>query len=207
MSKVTIRHQDRYSRGELLLRSFFGWLYMILPHIFILYFVMIGVLIVNFLAFWIILFTGKYPQGMWNFVMNFLRWQLRLTARIYNLSDGYPAFGLGAHDDATSIELEYPQSSNRVSVLLRTLFGFIYVMIPHGLCLMFLSIAAAFVQIITWFIVLFTAQYPKGLHEFMTGVIRWSTKVNLYMFYLTDEYPPFSLAETNDSNKPLDQDI
>jgi len=68
-------------------------------------------------------------------------------------------------------------------------------MIPHGFILLFRSIAAGFVIFIAWWIVLFTGKYPKGMHDFVTGTIRWGTRVNLYMGFMTDTYPPFTGKE------------
>jgi hypothetical protein len=130
--KVTIRHADAYSRGELLLRTFLGPIYIILPHFLVMIFVMIGVFFVNFIAFWAILFTAKYPKGMWEFMKGFFAWQLRLSARLNNLSDGYPAIGVNGQDTETSLELAYPEKFSRGLVLARLLFGFIYILIPQS---------------------------------------------------------------------------
>jgi hypothetical protein len=204
--KVTIRHADAYSRGELLLRTFLGPIYIILPHFLVMIFVMIGVLFANFIAFWAILFTAKYPKGIWEFMKGFFAWQLRLSARLNNLSDGYPAIGVNGQDTETSLELAYPEKFSRGLVLARLLFGFIYILIPHGFCLMFLSIGAIFVKFLAFWIVLITGKYPVGMHDFMTGVVRWSTKVGAYYYNLTDEYPPFSLREV-ESPIALDQNL
>jgi hypothetical protein len=202
--KVTIKHQESYSRGELLLRTFFGFLYMILPHMFVLVFIGIAAMFINFIAFWAILITGNYPRGMWNFTVGMLRWNLRLGARLDNLSDGYPAFGISATDDATSLEIEYPEKSSRGLLLLRTFFGFIYILIPHAFCLIFLMIGALFVKMIAFWIVLITGSYPKGMHDYMVGVTRWGMRVNAYYYNLTDTYPPFSLNEVQTNTGTLD---
>lgn len=202
--KITIKHQESYSRGELLLRTFFGIFYIQIPHMFVLIFIGIAAMFINFIAFWAILFTGNYPRGMWNFMVGMLRWSLRLGARIDNLSDGYPAFGINATDDATSFEIEYPEKSSRGLLLLRTFFGFIYILIPHAFCLAFLMIGALFVKLIAFWIVLITGNYPKGMHDYMVGVTRWGMRVNAYYYNLTDTYPPFSLSEVETNTGALD---
>ena len=202
--KVTIKHQESYSRGELLLRTFFGFLYMILPHMFVLLFIGIAAMFINFIAFWAIPITGNYPRGMWNFMVGMFRWNLRLGARMDNLSDGYPAFGISATDEATSLEIEYPEKSSRGLLLLRTFFGFIYILIPHAFCLLFLMIGAIFVKLIAFWIVLITGSYPKGMHDYMVGVTRWGMRVNAYYYNLTDTYPPFSLNEVQTNTGTLD---
>lgn len=190
--KIEIKLQDRYSRGELLLRTLFGGIYIVFPHMFLLIFVGIWSSILSFIAFIAVLFTGRYPQSMFEFQLGLLQWNLRLTARIYNLSDGYPAFGIKGTDDYTSIELEYPEKLSRGLLLLRWLFGGIYVMIPHGFILFFRSLWSQVLFILGWWVVLFTAKYPASFHKFITGTIRWQMRVNIYMAFMTDDYPPFS---------------
>ena len=194
--KLTINHQEHYSRLELLLRTFFGWLYIVLPHGFILFFLTLWSGILSFLAFWAVLFTGKYPKSFYSYQVNLQRWNLRLSARLANLSDGYPSFGLKATDDHTGFEMQQPEKLSRGLLILRVLFGWLYVGIPHGFILMFRGIATWVIMFIAWFIVLFAGQYPSGMHSFVTGTIRWSTRVGLYMMFMTDKYPPFTGKET-----------
>jgi hypothetical protein len=187
-----IVHQERYSRGELLLRSFLGNLYMVIPHLFLLFFINIGSIILGFISWWAVLFTGKYPRSFFNYQVSVLKWTTRLQARMFNLSDGYPSFGMSAEDKNVILHVAYPENLSRGLLLLRLFFQFIYVLIPHGFCLFFRLIASAFVMFIAWWAVLFTGQYPKGMHEFVVGTLRWSTRVSLYLSFLTDKYPPFS---------------
>ena len=67
--------------------------------------------------------------------------------------------------------------------------------IPHYIVLFFLDIAAFFAVIVTWFAILFTGRYPRGIFSFVEGVFRWHNRVAAYAFVLiTDRYPPFRLA-------------
>jgi hypothetical protein len=69
-----------------------------------------------------------------------------------------------------------------------------FLAIPHYIVLYFLGIAAFVCVVIAWFAILFTGRYPKGLFDFVQGVIRWAFRVEDYAFILiTDKYPPFSL--------------
>ena len=190
--KLTIKHQEKYSRGELLLRTLFGAFYIYLPHGFILMFVGLWGGILQFVAFWVILFTGRYPQSMFDFQVGLLKWQIRLTARMYNVSDGYPAFGVKSSDDHTELTVPYPEKVNRGLVLLRLFFGFFYVYIPHGFILMFRAMFVGILMFLAWWVVLFTAKYPKGMHDWVVGQVRWQTRISLYLMYMTDTYPPFT---------------
>jgi len=189
----TIKHAEQLSRGELLLRSFFGWLYIFVPHGFVLLFVGLWGGILAFISFWVILFTGRYPQSFFEYQVGLINWEVRLNARLYNMEDGYPAFGINAKDDAVSVEIPYPETLSRGLLLVKLFFGFIYVLIPHGFVLFFLSIAFVVCWFIGWWAILFTGKLPLGFHTFMTGYLRWSTRVRIYIQNMTDTYPPFSL--------------
>lgn len=189
---LSIKHQESYSRGELLLRSFFGFIYILLPHLFLLAFVSIWGAILQFIAWWAILFTGRYPQSFFEFQVGLIRWNLRVNARIMNLSDGYPSFGISGTDDATTFEMPYPEQLSRGLLLLKSFFGAIYVLLPHGFVLLFRTLWGMILTFVAWWIVLFTGKFPASFHSFLVGTMRWSTRVNLYMGFMSDEYPPFS---------------
>ncbi len=196
--KLSIQYQEKYSRGELLLRTFFGWLYIIIPHGFLLLFAGLWGAILQFVAFWIILFTGRYPESMFEFQVGLLKWNVRLSARMYNVSDGYPAFGIKGTDDLTDLSVPYPEKVSRGLTLVRLLFGIIYVYIPHGFILIFRGLFVGILQFLAWWVVLFTAEYPKTMHEWVVGQVRWTMRLNLYMMYMTDTYPPFTGDELAD---------
>jgi hypothetical protein len=66
---------------------------------------------------------------------------------------------------------------------------------PHFIVLAFLEIAAIVVVVVAWFAIVFTGRYPRGIFDFVLGVIRWHNRVIAYALVLvTDRYPPFSLA-------------
>jgi hypothetical protein len=85
-----------------------------------------------------------------------------------------------------------PARQRRVTVLLRLLMA-----IPHFLVLYVLAIAVEVVAVIAWFAGLFTGRLPAGLADFLTGWLRWSARVYAYVGLLTDEYPPFALADAD----------
>lgn len=201
--KFYIKHQESYSRGELLLRTLFGWLYILLPHLFLLIFMSIWSSILTFISFWVILFTGRYPQSFFEFQVGLVKWNIRVNARMYNLSDGYPAFGINSSDEYTDFQMAYPESLSRGLAIVKLLFGVIYVGIPHGFILIFRVLWTQILVFISWWIILFTGSQPKSWHAFNVGTLRWSTRVNLYLSYMTDEYPPFSGREDDDQDKPI----
>ena len=67
--------------------------------------------------------------------------------------------------------------------------------ISHYVVLAFLWVATVVVVIVAWFAIVFTGRYPRGMFDFVEGVIRWHNRVIAYAFVLvTDVYPPFRLA-------------
>jgi hypothetical protein len=182
MLTYEIQHQPEYSRGELLLRFFFGWLYICIPHGILLALCGLAIWFMTIASFFIILFTGVTPKWYFEWVVNVQRWSLRVTARIFNLADGYPQFGLEGKDDKTNFELPFWQIS-RGQMLLRAFFGFLYAGIPHVLCLYFRMIG-------TYFLTIFS--FPADWHRFNTGTFRWAARLNLYLCWLYRDYPPFA---------------
>ncbi len=89
---LTVEYPERLSRGWVLLKVFFGWLYVGIPHGSILALYRIAVSIVVFIAFFAILFTGKFPRGLFDFVVGYWRWTLNVSAYLSLLRDEYPPF-------------------------------------------------------------------------------------------------------------------
>lgn len=193
--KLQITHQDNYSRGELLLRTVFGMFYILFPHMFLMAFVGIWSGILGFISFWVVLFTGKYPQSFFEFQAKFIAWGLRFQATFMNLVDGYPAFGVNGTSKNVTFDVVQPESLSRGLVLIRLFFGIFYVLLPHGFCLLFRMIATNMLGFIAWWVILFTGSYPESWHEFNVGTLRWMTRLKLYNSLMTDEYPPFSGKE------------
>lgn len=94
-----------------------------------------------------------------------------------------------------TVEYQRPTRSNRWLALATLAFFLpkVLLTLPHLFILYFLGVAAFFCGFLAQVAVLFTGRYPKGLHEFITGVVRWQTRANAFLVGLTDEYPPFRL--------------
>jgi Domain of unknown function (DUF4389) len=147
---------------------------------------------VLFLATMLMLvFRQKYPRWWFDWNVALTRFGTRVGAYLALLRDEYPSTD---EDQAVHIEIPYPDAAkdlNRWLPLVKWLLA-----IPHYIILFCLGIAAFFVVIAAWFAILFTGRYPKGLFDFVVGVMRWSLRVSAYAALLaTDEYPPFSLKE------------
>ncbi len=89
---LTVDYPEKLSRGVLLLKVFFGWAYVGIPHGICLGLYGIAASVVLFIAFWAILFTGKFPRGMYDFVVGYVRWGSNVAAYLNLLRDEYPPF-------------------------------------------------------------------------------------------------------------------
>ena len=136
-----------------------------------------------------IVFRQKYPRWWFDWNLNLLRFSSRVTAYLALLDDRYPSTD---EDQAVHLDFPYPDARqlNRWLPLVKW-----FLAIPHYVVLFFLGLVAVIAVIAAWFAILFTGTYPRGLFDFVVGVLRWSNRVNGYAFALvTDQYPPFSLS-------------
>jgi Domain of unknown function (DUF4389) len=137
-----------------------------------------------------ILFRQKYPRWWFDWNLELQRFSNRVGTYFALMADRYPST-----DDHQWVHLEYPypdaaRDLNRWMPLVKW-----FLAIPHYIVLFFLWIAAVVVVIVAWFAIVFTGRYPRGMFDFVEGVIRWQNRVVAYAFVLvTDVYPPFRLA-------------
>jgi len=136
-----------------------------------------------------ILFRQGYPRWWFDFAREMTRFSARITAYAALLTDAYPST---VDEQSVHLEIDYPDVERDLNRWLPLVKWFLA--IPHILVLVVLVILAILAVIVAWFAILVTAQYPKGLFDFVVGVVRWSLRVQAYAFLLvTDEYPPFTL--------------
>lgn len=163
-----------------------------IPHLIIL--LILGLLagVVYIIAWFGILFSGKYPRGLFDFVVDIQRWSTNVNTYSYMMRDEYPPFSGEAGQYAPiTYEVDYPERSSR---LLNNIPYLKYILlIPHIVVLLFLAVGWLVVYFIAWWAILFTGTYPRGMFDYSVGVFRWASRVNAYALMLTDAYPPFSM--------------
>ena len=138
-----------------------------------------------------ILFREKYPRWWFDWNLELLRFTNRIGTYIALMNDRYPST-----DERQWVELDFPypdakRDLNRWLPLVKW-----FLAIPHYIVLFLLYLATIVVVIFAWFAILFTGRYPRGIFDFVEGVIRWHNRVVGYAFILiTDRYPPFSMDQ------------
>src|SRR5919204_4565572 len=137
-----------------------------------------------------ILFRQKYPRWWFDWNRELMRFSSRVGAYGLLLNDRYPSTD---EQQYVTLELRYPNVPSELVRWLPIVKWFLA--IPHYIVLFFLYIGAFFAVIAAWFVILFTGRYPRGIFDFVVGVMRWTNRVVAYALVLvTDTYPPFRLA-------------
>lgn len=192
------------------------WL-LLIPHYIILLVLWLAFVIVTLIAFFAILFTTRYPHGLFNFNVGVLRWSWRVSYYGYSAlaTDRYPPFTLAEVPDYPArLEVDYPQQLNRWLPLVKWLLAFpqyllVGALVGSGYAVMSgteshrgfaysgPSVIGAGV-LIAAIALLFTASYPTGLYDLVVGINRWTYRLVVYVALMTDRYPPFRLDQGGD---------
>jgi Domain of unknown function (DUF4389) len=201
------------------------WLWLVkwllaIPHYIVLFFLWIAYFAVTFVAFFAILFTGRYPRTLFEFNAGVLRWSWCVGFYAYGAlgTDRYPPFTLERTDYPARIEVPYPEHLSRGLVLVKWWL----LAIPQYIVVAILAGSWAWgwgwdgewgwtdgwwsfgwtpaggglIGILVLFAgiaLLFTGRYPRGLFGLVVALNRYVYRVVAYATLMRDEYPPFSL--------------
>ena len=207
-------------RGELA-PGLSRWLWLVkwflaIPHYFVLAFLWLAFIGVSVIAFFAILFTGRYPRSLFDFNVGVLRWSWRVSFYTFGAlgTDRYPPFSLAPDPSyAADLEIEYPERLSRGLVLVKWWL----LAIPHYIIVglfvgsfgwgwsgdspwLFMA-SGGLIGILVFIaavVLLFTGRYPPSIFGFVIGLDRWVLRVAAYAGLMTDRYPPFRLDQGPD---------
>jgi hypothetical protein len=193
------------------------WLWLVkwilaIPHFIVLVFLWIAFVVLTVVAFFAILFTGRYPRGIFDFNVGVMRWSWRVGFYSYSAlgTDRYPPFTLAdVPDYPARLNVEYPQALSRGLVLVKwwllALPHYIVVGVFAGGAWAGLNASSndstwtsgggliGLLVLIAGVVLLFTGRYPRSIFDFVMGMNRWAYRVAAYATLMTDAYPPFRL--------------
>ncbi len=184
-ARLEIDYPPQLSR----LLIFVKWL-LALPHYIALFFLGIGAYVVWIVSFFAVLITGRYPEGMFDYMVGVVRWAHRVGAYISLVTDVYPPFSLA--DDPSypvRVEVDYPQQIARWRPLVHWLL-----VIPAAFCAAAIALAAYVCVFIAFFAILITGRFPEGMFNVVTIAFRWAVRTTIYNYWMTEPYPPFVWA-------------
>jgi hypothetical protein len=180
---VEIEHQERYSRFMPLVK----WL-LLIPHYIVL-------TILGFVAFFAIIgawfatvITGRYPRGIFDFLVGVQRWGMRVYAYLYLMVDPYPPFALA--DDPNypvHLDIEYPEEG---VARWRPFFAWILA-IPYLIVAGIIHYIAYVLVFFAFFTILFARVFPKGMFDIVLVALRWQSRAYAYALWMVTRYPPF----------------
>ena len=175
------------------------WL-LVIPHIVVLAFLWVAVVVATFIAGVSILFTTRYPRGLFEFNVGVMRWTWRVAFYAYSAlgTDRYPPFSL-APDPTYPAEfsVDYPQHLSRGLVLVKWWLLalpqlLIVAVLAGGFGLHFGNLIGLLV-LISAVMLAVTGKYPQEIFDLTMGFNRWCYRVLAYVALMRDEYPPFRL--------------
>ena len=193
------------------------WLWLVkwvllIPHYIVLWFLFIAMFVLTVIAFFAILFTGRYPRAIFDFNVGVLRWAWRVGFYGYSAlgTDRYPPFSFAADANyPATLDVPYPEHLSR---------GWCS---SSGGCSRFRSTSSSrcwpaaigvavhfwgLIAILTLFAalaLLFTSRYPRGIFDFVMGLNRWVFRVLVYVLLMRDEYPPFRFDPGGSETPPM----
>lgn len=182
--QLTIDYPERLSR----LLLFFKWLF-VLPVAFLAGIYSIGAAIASIIALFAILFVGRYPRGLFDFIVGYYRFVLRMTAYFpYLLVDHW----WPDESHPLQYEVEYPEKLSRSFLIIKLLAGWLAIVSDMvGLVSLVIFVFA----IPAWFIILFTGRYPRGMYNIAVMLYQWTARIDSWQLLLRDEWSLFGTTQ------------
>ena len=184
---------------------------LVIPHVIVLVFLWLAFVVTSIVAFFAILFTGRYPRGIFDYGVGVLRWTWRVQYYAYGAlgTDRYPPFTLSEVPDyPTRLQIDYPERLSRGLVLVKWWL----LAIPHYVVLGILLGGGGYAAregsrtaqspgfipllvLVAGALLVFANRYPQRLFDLIMGLNRWVLRVAAYAALMTDVYPPFALDQ------------
>ncbi|HEX3617851.1 MAG TPA: DUF4389 domain-containing protein [Solirubrobacteraceae bacterium] len=176
-----------YVKRRSRLSTFFRYV-LVWPHLLFAFFYSIAFYVVWIISWFALLFTGRWPESLYNFTGGFLRYITRVTSYLYLGVDRYPPFSGG--DDAgypVRVHVAPPSPKySRLKVLFRMIYAILAMVIRYAM-----SIIIGFVAFLSWVTIVITGRQPESLQSALNFSLAYTTRADALLFLLTETYPPF----------------
>jgi Domain of unknown function (DUF4389) len=186
-----VRYEADYVEPQNRAKAFFRWL-LIIPWYILgsVYALVAGV--VAFLAWFALLFTGRYPQGLYNFNAGFLRFTGRAYAFGLLQTEDWPPFGFEeAREYPIRVPIDPPlEKYNRWKTGFRLILG-----IPVMFMVTLFQYLYGAAAVIAWFHIVFMGRTSGGIHNALTVGLAYQLRTLAYFLLVTETLPPISDQE------------
>jgi hypothetical protein len=168
--------------------STFFRLILVIPHVIVLMLWAIAAYVVTIIAWFAIVFTGRWPRGLYDFSAAFWRYSTAVIGYAALLTDEYPPFGSDVDDYPVRLRIAPPKASYS---RLKTFFRFILA-IPIFLISYAMRIVAEIGALLAWFTIVIIGRQPKGLQDMIALGVSYQQRADAYVYLLTEDWPPFT---------------
>jgi hypothetical protein len=198
VSTYPVTFEADYVEQRSRLTTFFRLL-LAIPQYIVLAFYGIGAFVAVVIAWFALLFTGRWPQALYDFTAGYLRYYTRVHAYTWLLVDPYPPFS-GGDEPSYPVRLDIgpPLAEyNRLKVLLRIFYA-----IPAMLIVYVMNIVVELAAIASWLVIVVTGKQPKGLQDVIGLGISYTARAYALFLLVTETYPPFTDRHAEQIGEP-----
>ena len=174
-----------YVRRRSRLTTFFRYI-LAIPQFVFAWFYAIAFYVVLVIAWFALLFTGRWPRGLYGFAGGFLRYITRFSAYFFLGVDNYPPFS-GAEDDSYPVRVHIAPPLDRYSrlkVFFRPIYALLAIVIRYAL-----GVVLSFVAFLSWFAIVITGRQPASLQNALNFSLSYTTRSDALIFLITQTYP------------------
>ena len=198
MSAYPVGYEADFAVERNRLTTFFRYL-LAIPHFLVAIVYGIAVLFALIIAWFALLFTARYPEGLYNFAAGVLRWGTRLNSYLNLVTDACPPFDLGEHPEyPVRVTIGPPKERySRLKVFFRWIIGIPVLLISYAL-----SILAGICSFLAWFVIVFTGKQNDGLQNAITMGMAYAARSSAYFMYMTEGWPPFGQEDEGPTRGP-----
>jgi hypothetical protein len=188
VSNYPVTFQADYVAPRSRLTTFFRLL-LVIPHYVVMCLYGLVAFFAVVVAWFALLFTGRYPVALYDFTAGFLRYATRVNGYLWLMADPYPPFSAGEEPSyPVRLSVGPPLAEyNRLKVLLRIFYA-----LPAALILYVMNIVVELAAVAAWFVIVITGRQPKGLQDVIGLCVSYTMRAYALFSLLTETYPPFT---------------